>query len=336
MSTDDELYAQTLRDRVDRHAPDVDVTLDRVVPRARRRRAVARGGLTASALVAVLGVGWGAGGALGGGTTQAVLPAATGVTAPVTSVAPSPAPTPRPTVPGVAVVAEDGTVTGVPGDPWDGERYWYQLSEDHYPTSEDSGPWTFTGPPERTEVWSSRERPGLIVADGDLGTAAAIGPRAVIGTWVVAGQRHEMLSDPGVLPTDGGELEQVVRDSLEPERGTGTDDDKVYEVVRTALREGGLWAADHRVALWDVAAALPGVEVAEGQDGQGRAGQVLRYTDSGGVVHQLVRDASTGLLLEDSTPQDGSYTRYLEQRPSDDAPLEPTLELSGCGGWAGC
>ncbi|MCC2320346.1 hypothetical protein [Cellulomonas xiejunii] len=336
MSTQDERYAQVLRERAAAVVPAVEVDVDRVVPRARRRRAVVRGGFTAGTLALVLGVGSLAGSALGGAAPQPIPPAGTsGAEPPAASepVAPS-VPTRRPTVPGVAVIAADGTVTGVPGDPWDGDaKYWYQLTEASYPAWQDG----VLMPPEtqRGESWRSRERPGLLVSDGDLEAAMGTGPSVVLGTWVVAGQRHEMLTDPTVLPTDGDELAQVVRDSLEEGRGAGTDDDKVYEVVRTALREGGLWAEDLRSALWAVAASLPGAEVGQGEDGLGRAGEVLRYRDSAGELHQLVRDAS-GLLLEDSSPEEGSYTRYLEQRPVDDVPVEPTVETTGCFDWATC
>ncbi|MBD7918439.1 hypothetical protein H9657_09130 [Cellulomonas sp. Sa3CUA2] len=152
---------------------------------------------------------------------------------------------------------------------------------------------------------------------------------------MVAGVRYEMLADPRVLPTQADELTRVVRASLQPDRGQGSDDDRVFEAARTALSEGGLWGQEHRAAFWGVVAALPGVEAAEGQDGAGRTGEVLRYTDSGGVVHQLVRDPATGLLLEESGG-DGSWTRYLEQRPAPEVPLEPTIELAGCATWATC
>lgn len=73
-----------------------------------------------------------------------------------------------------------------------------------------------------------------------------------------------------------------------------------------------------------------------GQDGLGRAGEVLRYTDSQGAVTELVRDPATGLLLEEAYPQSGGWVRYLEQRPVDDVPVEPTLEIAGCATWATC
>ncbi|UZN02085.1 hypothetical protein [Cellulomonas sp. S1-8] len=338
MSTTDEQYAQTLRARVEAVAPSIDVEVDRVVPRARRRRAVARGGLTATSLVLVLGAGWGASSLLGAAPSQVVVPALTATADPApprVDETPAPEPTVRPTVPAVAVVADDGTVTGVPGDPWDGdERYWYRLTESRRLASMDGV--VTLDEPERMETWSSRERPGLMVWDGDHDGAAAKGPAVVLGSWVVAGQQYEMLADPRVLPTEPDELAQVVRDSLQPDRGSGSDDDKVYEQVRTALSEGGLWGAELRSAFWGVAAALPGVVVVQGQDGAGRTGEVLQYTDSRGVVHQLVREPSTGLLLEESGPQDGSYIRYLEQRPVDAVPLEPTLGLAGCAAWATC
>jgi len=338
MSTTDEQYAEILRRRVEAVAPRIDVEVDRVVPRARRRRRTAAGGLGAAALALVLTAGWGAGTVLGVGPSQHVPPAGT---AAVRSSVPPPAatdaapePAARPTVPAAAVVADDGTVTGVPGDPWDGEEpYWYVLTESSFPANLDG---VVTSGQERTESWQSRERPGLVVWDGELGGASAIGPRVVLGSWVVAGVRHDMLADPRVLPTQADELARTIRASLQGDRGQGTDDDKVFEVARTALSEGGLWGQEHRAAFWGVVASLPGVEAEQGQDGAGRTGELLRYTDSGGVVHQLVRDGTTGLLLEESRSGDGSFTRYLEQRPAAEAPLEPTLALAGCATWATC
>ena len=338
MTSTEERYAQRLRERVEAVAPRVDVDLERVVPRARRRRAVVRGGVGATTLALVLAAGWGAGAAFDVVRPPAVPPAGPVVPAP----APAPsdeasAPEPeRPTVPVEAVVAEDGSVSGVPGDPWEGdERWWYSVTESRSAVRMDDGPWTL-GDVERRETWTSRERPGVWVSDGDVEHASAAGPRVVLGSWVVAGVRYDMLADPRVLPVEADELGAVVRESLEPDRGAGTDDDKVYGRVRDALSEGALLASELRHAFWEVAAALPGATVSTGQDGAGRPGQVLRWTDSSGAVRVLVRDTATGLLLEESAPDQGTYLRYLEQGPSDEVPVEPTLALAGCVDWATC
>lgn len=336
MNATDEQFAQALRARVDAVAPPVDVELHRVLPRARRRRATLRGTVTTATLVVVLGAGWGARSALVDSPSAVVVPAGPTSDDPVPTQdagAATAPPEPRPTVPAVAVTAEDGTVTGVPGDPWEGdERYWYVLTESRWPETTDGE--TVLTDPKRTETWHSRERPGLMVWDGDPEMAAARGSSVVLGSFVVAGQRYEMLTDPRVLPTGADELAQVLRDSLEDGRGGGSDDDKVYVEVLDVLSQGGLWTPELRSAFWDVAASLPGADTTDGQDGAGRAGQVLRYTDSSGAVHQLVRDPATGLLLEYRAGE--GYTRYLEQRPVDDVPVEPTLEIAGCARWESC
>ncbi|ADG75391.1 hypothetical protein Cfla_2503 [Cellulomonas flavigena DSM 20109] len=335
MTRTDEQYAQVLRERAEAAVPSVDVDLDRVVPRARRRRAAVRGGLATGTLVLVVGAAWGATAVLGVGTPQGIAPAGPtshdeAVTPDGTAPAgasPTAADSPaRPTVPAVAVVADDGTVTGVPGDPWGGdERYWYVLTEQSWGQGA-----------ERMETWSSRERPGLMVYGGDLGDVAAKGPVVVMGSWGVAGQRYEMLTDPRVLPTDAAGLARAARVALEEGRGTGSDDDKVFEVLRTSLSEAGLWTPELREALWGAVATLPGTQASVGEDALGRTGDVLRYTDSAGAVTQLVRDPVTGLLLEEVHPGEGHYVRYLEQRAVGEVPLEPTLEIAGCGAWKSC
>ncbi|WP_087508127.1 hypothetical protein [Cellulomonas iranensis] len=334
----DELFVQGLRARVDAAVPRVDVDVDRVVPRARRRRRVVRGAAGATTLALVLGATWGASAVLGVGPVRDAPPAGlgTGLGAdPAVTAAPTPDAEPRPTVPADAVVADDGTVTGVPGDPWDGpDRYWYTLTESQWPQDMDGV--VTMGDVERRESWHSRERPGLDVTDGDPTTVSASGPRVVMGSWVVAGVRHDMLADPRVLPTDGGELALWVRAGLEPDRGAGSDDDKVFDVARTMLAGGGLYARELREAFWGVARSLPGAQESTGEDGAGREGVVLTWTGSDGQVNRLVRDPETGLLLEQAVPSDGSYTRYLEQRTRDDVPVEPTLEIAGCTRWATC
>lgn len=333
----DELFVQGLRARADAAVPRVDVDVDRVVPRARRRRRLVRGVAGATTLALVLGATWGASAVLGVGPVRDVPPAGlgTGLGAdPAATAAPSPDAGPRPTVPAEAVVAEDGTVTGVPGDPWEGpDRYWYTLTESQRPQDVDGV--VTMGDVERRESWLSRERPGLDVTDGDLTTVSASGPRVVIGSWVVAGVRYDLLEDPRVLPTDPDELGAVVRAGLRPDRGAGTDDDKVFDQVRTVMAEAGLYPQALRDAFWQVAAALPGAQVSAGVDGAGRPGEVLVWTESSGRVSRWVRDPATGLLLETSA-SDGGYVRVLEERTRDDVPLEPTLQIAGCAMWVSC
>lgn len=333
MTRTDEQYAEVLRERVGAATPSVEVDLDRVLPRARRRRAAVRGGLTTGTLVLVLGAAWGATALLGGGATQGVAPA--GPTAPDATLAPedtepSPEPSPTdepeavPTEPAVAVVAEDGTVTGVPGDPWDGdERWWYVRTE----TEDGAG---------RRETWSSRERPGLLMSGGDPATATGIGPSVVMGTFVLDGTRYDMLTDPRVLPRDPDVLERVLRDGVEPDRRQGSDNDKVFGMAYDALIEGGLYPEDLRKAFWEVAQRLPGATVSPGES-RGRPVEVLVYTgeQDGSGDFRLARDPGSGLLLEIGVPGSPAAV-VVEQGPVDDVPVEPTLANAGCSGWATC
>ena len=323
--TTDERDARALRERVDAAVPRVEVDVERVIPRARRRRAVVRTAVGATTLSLVLAAGAGAVAVLDLPSSQELVPAGAPPAQPAPTTPPEPSDAPRP-VPATAVVADDGTATGVPGDPWDGaDRYWYQLIETRGPD----------GDVEQREVWASRERPGLLLWDGNLQGAAATGPRVVIGSWVVAGVRHEMLADPRVLPTDAEELLRTARDSVQPDRGSGSDDDKVVDSVLTALGEGGLYDAELRDGLWGALVSLSGGVPVEGEDSAGRPGEVLTLRTSDGTEHRLVRARGTGLLLEVAS-SGGSATRYLEQRSRDDVPIEPTLEIAGCASWATC
>ncbi len=300
----DEDFARTLRGRFDSAMPRIDVDTTQVVPRARRRRATARSAGALALTVVLAGGGW-AVQARSWSPSLAAAPTATGsatATAGPTGPA-SAAPTASPTV------AATGT-------------HWYTLI-------------TSTGADgvHRDESWVSRELPGLLVTDGDLSTASGIGPRNVLGSFSIDGVWVEMLRDPARLPTDPTALEGVLRASVQPDRRAGTDDDKVFGMALDLLVDGGLLPDDLRRAAWAVAADLPAAQASTGTDSTGRPGEIVEYSQDGAVV-RLVRDASTGLLLEKVTP-DATRT-YTEQRPSSDLPVEPTLENSGCASWESC
>lgn len=307
MSTDDDI-TRRLRDLAGAVTPTVDVRTARVVPRARRRRALTRSaGAGAVGLVAVVGV------LVGQGWTDApwrtggvqVLPAATGTP----TVEPTPDPTPDPTQ------TPSGTAQGA-------APYWYKLITEP------------GGGGERFESWQSPDRPGLLVWDGDLANPAAMGPTNVIGRFRMDGEWVEMLRDPSALPTDPVALEAVLRDSVEPDRRSGTDDDKVYGMAYDLLNGSPGWLpTDLLLAVWQVAGSLPGSTVAPGQDALGREGEVLTRPGTENGSDRLVIDPKTGLLLEMGS---GDDVRVIQQGPADSVPLEPTLEMAGCTAWETC
>jgi hypothetical protein len=323
----DELFVQGLRARADAAVPHVDVDVDRVVPRARRRRRVVRGAAGATTLALVLGATWGASAVLGAGPVRDVVPAGAGTTKPTPAEATVP-PDGKPgsTVPAEAVIADDGTVTGVPGDPWEGdEPYWYEKVE-----------WVDAGGTTRySESWSSRERPGLRMTDGDVSRADVLGPTVVLGSYVLDGRRYGTLADPRVLPTDPDALLAVLRASVEQGRRPGTDDDKVVSMVHDALLQSGLLPQDLRQAFWDAARRVPGVEVAPGES-RGRPAEVLTYRYVGTTgSERFVRDPATGVL--EIGGLDSTGVVVVEQGPSGPPPVDPvSLVGAGCAEWRRC
>jgi hypothetical protein len=311
MSTDDD-FTRHLRDLADSATPTVDVQTDRVVPRARRRRALTRSaGAGAVGMVAVVGVLVGHGWADAPWRTDdgLVLPAATGTPTADESPAPTPESTPAPTQ------TTSGTAQGA-------APYWYTLI---------TGP---DGGGERFESWQSPDRPGLLVWDGDLANPAAMGPTTVIGRFRIDGEWVDMLRDPSALPTDPVALEAVLRASVEPDRRSGTDEDKVYGMAYDLLNNSPGWLpTDLLLATWQVAGSLPGSTVAPGQDSLGRAGEVLTRPGTENGSDRLVIDQATGLLLEMNS---GDGIRVIQQGPADSVPLEPTLEMAGCTAWETC
>ncbi|MBO0922930.1 hypothetical protein J1G44_00340 [Cellulomonas sp. zg-ZUI199] len=332
--TADEDIAQQLRDRVERVVPQVVVDVRNVVPRARRRRAVTWGTSAAIVLVAVVGTVWGASGA---GLPQ-VVPAVPDGGTPAPSASPDAVGAAALVPPAVATVADDGTVTGVPGDPWDGDAaYWYVLAEKRTGEEVPPGPGSRSEHiDERIEWWTSRERPGLLVIDGDLGRAIGLGPLDVLsGTYLLDGVRYDALSDPRSLPTDPVDLTRAIADAL-PTDGPSRDDALFEQVIEELSHRGGLLRRDLRDAYWGVAALVPGTTSSTGQDSRGRAGEVLRRTAADGTQALLVRDPATGLLLESRSPQYDERTLFLEQRPVEGTPVAPSLEPLGCESWAVC
>ncbi|WP_028045637.1 hypothetical protein [Cellulomonas sp. URHE0023] len=301
-------FARDLRARIDVIAPTIAVDTTGVVRAARRRRTARRSGVVLLAVVAVGGAAWAPMDRL---WTVAVPPAQPD---PHGVVATQDEPTPTPTVSPSDAVVVDG---------WPDAKFWYVSTEI-----------VQGGEVHHEESWLGHTDPGMLVSEGNLDTYSGIGPSAW-GTVTIDGA--EVLVSWDVLytlPTDPTELEALLRGSLQPDRGSGTDDDKVLDAVHTMLFRSPASPA-LRAALWSIAAGLPGtVVVPASTDSTGRAGTAIEFTAGELAGWRWVVDTATLAPLEEAGT-DG-HTAYLESRPSDTEPLEPTLESSGCVAWATC
>ncbi|WP_217615842.1 hypothetical protein [Cellulomonas sp. GbtcB1] len=322
MSTDDE-FARDLRSRVEAAAPTIDVHLTGVVPRARRRRAWTRaagagaaGGLVLAGVL--VGQAW-AEAPWSSGTLAG--PAAT--TTPVATAEPSAdasasaaAEAARDAADAAADAAlRDGTAQGA-------APYWYTLT-----VAPD-------GVTDRHESWQSPDRPGLLVRGGDLGNTEATAPSYTAGRFRIDGQWIDEVRDADVLPTDPAALEQVFRDSIEPDRRSGSDDEKVYGMAYDLLNNNPGWLPTTLLqAAWQVAGSLPGSTVVPGEDSLGRAGEVLTRPGAQGGAERIVVDPATGLILEMNS---GANTRVFQQSPADAVPAQPSLDGTGCRSWDAC
>jgi len=350
--TEDEQFAERLRTRVDPLTPAIEVDPSNVLARGRRRRTVRHAlGLTAVVgVVAAAGTGvavfgipeWGGG----------VAPAVSGSEQePSIASTPTPEPTASSTVEaplpaavapyGAAgfAVSADGTVTGVSGDPWEGDGlYWYTADE----LRDASG-----NVLERHEDWQSRERPGLGMSDADTAGAWGKGPVAILGTFVVDGVELDMLAEPAYLPTDPTALDQVVRASVALDQrngaGRGSADQRVFQRVTELLMwNNGTLPQDLRDALWQVAVAVPGAESWVGTDPDGRAAEIVHfaYQPGDGPDIEIYRAPGTGLVIATHYLSDGTSVEtwdvVTEQGPTSVIPLQPTLELAGCATWIAC
>ncbi|MCB7136816.1 hypothetical protein [Cellulosimicrobium marinum] len=321
----DEDFARTLRDRLDAAAPDVDVDTSAVVPAARRVRRRHRTGV---ALVAALGL-------VGSGATWAAQPWADLTT---TDLQPA---TVLPYVPGDDVPTIDGG--------WPDAPYWHVRSESSGSSTDGSEE------SETRDTWYGNGRPGLFTVEDSPDDVTSFGPRA----WadlLVDGERV-LVGWDGLyaLPTDPDELEQLLRDSVEADRGAGTADDKVFDMARSLL-VGSPAPPALRDALWEVMSGLPtSTPLGEVTDSRGRTGEGVE-TSVQGWTTRLVYDPDDHRVLEESGAVDEgviedleadggldgvimsttSRTTYLDEGPADAPPSEPRLEDSGCVDWATC
>lgn len=313
----DEDFARELRAHVETIAPEISVDTEHVLPRARRRRArraVVTGVATVGAVV--LAAGWVT-------TAQPWAP-----------VDLQPA---GPTVP-----LEARATAGPDDEPdvtegWPGADFWYVKAETVAITPD--GKKTTT--PQ--EAWYGHSDPGILIRDGDLEDPIAFGPR-IWGVLLIDGNWTQISWDQlYTLPTDPAGLEVILRHSVEPDGGTGTPDDKVFAMALDLLSESPA-PPSLRDAIWQVMAGLPASTVEQGAaDSRSRPGVRLDYAATGAVNPvSLVYDPEEHRLLEKTelwvgTAEGGSpTTTYLEEGTADAPPIEPTLEMAGCGSWETC
>lgn len=311
MTHDDEQFARALRAQVDEVAPRIDVRTDGVVPAARRRRArnVVGTGVAVVAVVALVGA-W-----------------AVNVEPWAAEVAPA-----DPDVPVVVRETEPSTEPDAELGGWPDDPYWLVTSET-----------TGAGDPDSVETrqtWYGHTDPGLWVTDGDLERPYAFG-QAIWGVLLIDGEWVQIHWDELYsLPTDASALDELLRGSVEDDRGVGTPDDKIFEMAKDLLAASPA-PPEVRDALWAVMSGLPGTSVeVEKEDSRGRTGERLeREATEGGPV-RLAYDTDEHRLLEvENLGTDGQTlwrSTYLEEGPAVDTPVEPTLEMSGCARWENC
>ncbi|GEL94003.1 CU044_5270 family protein [Cellulomonas composti] len=139
------------------------------------------------------------------------------------------------------------------------------------------------------------------------------------------------------LPTDPAALEALLRARIGQDRGP-TPDVELWSVV-TGLLSGAPATPALRAALWEVAAAVPGVElVGTTTDHAGRTGTAveLDQTGIGWYRERLILDPADGRLLEqvafDASGAVDHWSTYLEQGPAQSAPdIDPPLCGPGSG-----
>lgn len=307
-------FSRDLLDRIDVVRPAITVDTTRVVSRARRQRAITRTSGALAVTLVLVGTGWVLD--LQPWQSPDVVPAGQGVLRVAGEEGADPDP-----------AADPGLAAAVgPVDPgWPDAPFWHTIWE-----STDAA-----GAVERAEFWSGHTEPGLLIFDDDLASASGVGPASwgnllIDGTWVLID--WDALY---ALPTDPVALESLIRGSVEPDRGVGTDDDKVVSQSRDLLLRSPAPPA-LRMALWAVMAAQPNASVTPGvSDAAGRTGSLFEHTDALGGTFVMVFDPIDGRLLEERI-LNGAHSTMVEEGPATDTPIEPTLESSGCTAWATC
>ncbi len=325
LTRNDDAFARSLRERVDAVAPEIDVDTTRVVSAARRARRRRRAAVaSACALAVVAGAGAWAAQERGLLRSEPLLPA---------NVAP------------YVLDADAPTIDGG----WPDAPYWHVRSES---SGTDS---TGAASHEVRDSWSGNDRPGVVMFEGSPEDGFSFGPRGW-GDLLIDGERV-MIGWDGLyaLPTEPAQLEQLLRASVEPDRGAGSDEDKVFDMARSLLVDSPAPPA-LRDALWTIMTGLPtSTPLGEITDSLGRTGEGVERSLQG-QTDRLVYDPVEHRVLESSHELDPGVlaemeaqgqlegvilsvtgrTTYLEEGPAQDPPIEPSLEDSGCVAWETC
>jgi hypothetical protein len=193
------------------------------------------------------------------------------------------------------ILLQAGHSAGQQPGGWPDAPYWHSVS-----TYQRDGR-TFT-----REIWISHHGTSVLRDPGVAPGVLALGP----GIFPAGGSAFTW-DQLYALPTDPVTLAAVLRSGI---HGAGKDDDsELFVIVGDLLRESPASPA-LRQALYEVAAAVPGV-TADGAvtDRNGRAGNGV--TRDG---QQYVIDATTGQLLQER--EQGWISTYQSQGPATSAP----------------
>lgn len=235
-----------------------------------------------------------------------------------------------------ALIAAGEAAGEQPGG-WPDAAYWYVASEIQY-AGQDA---------HSRQVWMPRD-PGL---DGALQDPWLFGPDASVGP---DGVRTESLGPTAfyagglidwaglyALPTDPVELGRILRQDYNPEGAS--PDEQLWESVKSLL-VGTPAPPALRQALWQVAATIPGAELAgRVTDAAGRPGIAVGRDDraNGRQMERLIVDPDDGRLLQiEGYDSDALLTwrmTLLEQHPADSAPeADPPICGPGSDPYQSC
>jgi hypothetical protein len=195
-----------------------------------------------------------------------------------------------------AVLRQAAVAAGRQPGGWPDAEYWHSVSE-----------YTRHGTTVRREIWIGHHDAGVLK---DPGVMPGLVPLEV--GRIPAGGTGLSWDDLYALPTDSQALSRVLRADI---KGAGPNDEaELFVIVGDLLRESPAPPALRR-ALYEVAAAIPGVKlVGSAVDSIGRPGTAVERDGD----QYLISTADGALLQEDSGPD--FVTTYLTQGPSATAP----------------